>query len=157
MVPREPGAVTAVEAPEEGYVALPRYDVQAAAGAGAVVEAEQAVDWIHFKQDWLRRTLGVAPQHLAIIEAVGDSMAPSIEDGDLLLVDLSQPRLRGDGIYVIAVDQALLVKRVAIKLAGGLVISSDNEQYHATRQEIGRDELDRVRIVGRVVWVGGRI
>lgn len=139
------------------YVALPRYDVQAAAGAGQLVESEQVVDWIHFQRDWIRRTLGVSPAQLTIIEAVGDSMAPTIDDGDLLLVDVGDPKLRGDGIYVIAVDDALLVKRLAIKLAGGLVISSDNPRYHTTSQEIGREDLNRVRIVGRVVWVGGRM
>lgn len=141
----------------EGYVALPRYDVRAAAGGGALVEQEQVVDWIYFKQDWLRNTLGLGPQRLAIIEAVGDSMAPSINDGDLLLVDVGEPPLRGDGIYVIAVDDVLLVKRIAITLGGGLVISSDNPQYHATSQEVDRDSLGEVRIIGRVVWVGGRI
>lgn len=141
----------------EDYVALPRYDVRAAAGLGAVVEQEQVVDWIYFKRDWLRRTLGVSPSELAIIEAVGDSMAPTIDDGDLLLVDVGEPKLRGEGIYVIAVDDALIVKRIAIKLGGGLVISSDNPHYHGTRQELGRGELEFLRIIGRVVWVGGRI
>lgn len=146
-----------VDAPSDGYVALPRYDVRAGAGTGAIVEQEQLVDWIYFKQEWLRRTLGISPQQLGIIEAVGDSMSPAISDGDLLLVDVGEPQLRGDGVYVIAVDDVLLVKRIAIQLSGGLVISSDNPQYQATRQEIMRDDLDRVRLVGRVVWVGGRL
>lgn len=141
----------------DDYIALPRYDVRAAAGGGAIVEAEPVVDWIYFKRDWLRRTLGVSPSELAIIEAVGDSMAPTIDDGDLLLVDVGEPKLRGEGIYVIAVDDALVVKRIAIKLGGGLVISSDNPHYHATHQELTRSELEFLRIIGRVVWVGGRI
>ena len=49
------------------------------------------------------------------------------------------------------------VKRIAIKLGGGLVISSDNPHYHATHQELTRSELEFLRIIGRVVWVGGRI
>lgn len=149
-----------LRSPGEEYVALPRYDVQAAAGPGAITEAERVVDWIYFKKDWLRRTLGVAPQHLAVIEAVGDSMVPTIDDGDLLIVDLSQPKLNGDGIYVLSVDDslaAIMVKRIEITPRGGLIISSDNARAGYGRYEIAPGELDQVRIVGRVVWVGGRI
>lgn len=157
MTPQQRQEPSATGEPGEDYVALPRYEVQAAAGAGQLVETEQVVDWIHFRRDWLRRTLGVEPAHLSVIEAVGDSMTPTIDDGDLLLVDTGMPPLRGEGIYVLAVDDALIVKRVAIKPAGGLVISSDNSRYHATSLEISREELDRIRLVGRVVWVGSRL
>lgn len=141
--------------PGAGYVALPRYDVRAAAGAGEVVQTEEVVDWIHFQQEWLRRTLGVNPQRLVIIEAVGDSMFPTISSGDLLLVDVSEPKLRGEAVYVIADQDALVVKRVIMPGDGSLVLSSDNERYG--KMEIERDELERVRIVGRVVWTGGRV
>lgn len=136
---------------------MPRYEVTAAAGAGELVQGEEIVDWISFSREWLRRTFGRSPTQLVIITAVGDSMAPTIEDGDLLLLDVSEPKLKGEGIYVLGVDEALLVKRVAIRPGGGLVIASDNERYAYTRQEVSRYELDSVRIVGRVVWVGGRI
>lgn len=141
--------------PGEGYVALPRYDVRAAAGAGEIVQAEEVVDWIHFQRDWLRRTLGVNPRMLVIIEAVGDSMFPTISSGDLLLVDVSEPKLRGEALYVIANDDALMVKRVIMPGDGRLVLASDNERYG--KLEIARDEMERVRIVGRVVWTGGRV
>lgn len=142
---------------ESGFVALPRYDVQAAAGAGQLVETEHVVDWIHFRRDWLRRVLGVNPAQLSIIEAVGDSMNPTIADGDLLLIDTGEPKLRGNGIYALSVEGVLLVKRVDIKLTGGLLISSDNPRYHGSSQELAREDLERVRIAGRVVWVGSRL
>lgn len=134
----------------KGYLALPRYSVRAAAGSG-----EELVDWIYFEQEWLRRTLGVNPRELVIIEAIGDSMFPTIASGDLLLVDVSEPKLRGEAMYVLAFDDAVVVKRVMMPGKGRLILTSDNERYGST--EIARDELDRVRVVGRVVWAGGRI
>lgn len=146
--------------PGEGYVALPRYDVRAAAGVGVPVLTEEVVDSIYFKADWLRRTLGVNPAQLALIEAVGDSMAPGIEDGDLLMVDVGRPTLKGDGVYVLAMDDTmtgLMVKRVELTPQGGLVISSDNQRAGYGRYSIAPGELSSIRIVGRVVWVGGPV
>lgn len=160
--PRRGGALVPTELSElsEGYVALPRYGTpQTAAGAGLQVTREEVVDWVYFKAEWLHRTLGVSPHELAIIEAVGDSMAPTIQDGDLLIVDLTSPKFRSDGIYVIAPGgelDALSVKRVSVGPLGSMIVSSDNQAY-GRRDEIPREELEAVRIVGRVVWAGGRI
>ena len=152
--------VEAVSAPTSAdYVALPRYEVQAAAGVGLPVLSEEVVDWIHFEADWLRRTMGLDPRQLALIEAVGDSMAPTIEDGDLLMVDVSPPVLRGEGVYVLALSDdlnALMVKRIAMKPRGGLTITSDNGRYGG-KYDIEPSEVETLRVVGRVVWVAGRL
>ncbi len=145
---------------EEGeeYVALPRYDVAAAAGAGAVVDTEEILGLMLFRKGWLRNTLGLTPQQLALIEAVGDSMSPTIQDGDILLLDTSEPKLRGDGIYVLGEGEMLLVKRVTIRLGGrGISVTSDNDEYAGGNLELAAEELGDIRIIGRVVWVGGRI
>lgn len=161
MQKRERRATIVADAPPgDGYIALPRYDVQASAGVGTPVLSEEVVDWVYFKADWLRRTLGLNPAQLTLIEAVGDSMAPGIEDGDLLLVDVNQPALKGDGVYVLAMDDTLaglMVKRVELTPHGGLVISSDNTRAGYGRYEIRPGDLEAIRLVGRVVWVGGRI
>lgn len=143
----------------EGHVALPRFDVRASAGVGVPVMSEEVVEWVYFKADWLRRTLGLSPANLALIEAVGDSMSPTVGDGDLLLVDVSQPVLRGEGVYVLAMEdfEALVVKRVEIDPGGSVIISSDNKRRYPARYEYSREQLNSLRIVGRVVWVGGRI
>src|SRR3546814_2525614 len=62
---------------------------------------------------WLRG-LGADPRALSIIRVAGDSMAPTLIDGDDILVDGGDAagRLR-DGIYVLRMDDALMVKRIA--------------------------------------------
>lgn len=152
-----PDPVHPSSVPDGDFVALPRYSVQAAAGQGDLVEGEHVLNYVHFRRDWLRRTLGVNPASLVLLEAAGDSMADTIKNGDLLIVDASDPRFRGDGIYVVSVDDMLMVKRVGLRLTGGVRISSDNPRYPEVL-EIGRDEASRrVRFVGRVVWKGGEI
>jgi phage repressor protein C with HTH and peptisase S24 domain len=140
------------------FVALPRYDLQAAAGTpGRVAEPEHIIDYIYFRRDWLRSTLSVNPAALAILVAEGDSMADTIRPGDSLIIDAGDPKFRGDGVYILNVDDALMVKRVAARLAGGFRITSDNSKYSEVL-DVGRDEIGhRVRLIGKVLWVGGPI
>ena len=59
------------------------------------------------------------PDRLSIIRVDGDSMAPTLNAGDDILVDLGDcvDRLR-DGIYVLRADDVLVVKRLALHPAG---------------------------------------
>jgi phage repressor protein C with HTH and peptisase S24 domain len=136
-------------------VPVPRLDVGAAAGAGAFDGDELGEAHIAFDPAWLRRVARGAPDQLSIIRVSGDSMAPSLGDGDDILVDRGDgaARLR-DGIYVLRIDGALVVKRVAVNPAARtLSIRSDNPAYP------GWPDCDpaAIDIVGRVVWTGRRV
>jgi phage repressor protein C with HTH and peptisase S24 domain len=132
-----------------------RLDVGAAAGAGAFDGTERADSHIAFDPVWLRQLARGAPDQLSIIRVQGDSMAPTLGDGDDILVDRSDgsERLR-DGVYVLKMDDALVVKRLALSPAAPtLTIRSDNPAYPSW------PDCDRaaIEIVGRVVWAGRRI
>lgn len=137
---------------ETNYVYVPRYDIQASAGGGSVIHDEAIVDHLAFRSDWVRQTLGLDPAHLALIDVRGDSMSPTIEGGDLLLLDTRLGTAKSEGVFVINLNGSLLVKRVRIKLSGVVEIVSDNPNYGS--ETISGDELDRLAIVGRVVWHG---
>ena len=140
---------------EGEYVLVPRYDVRASAGGGAVVHSEQVVDHLAFKADWVRNRLGINPAHLLLLEAVGDSMEPTISDGDLLLVSTNEPRIRDNAIYALNVSGDLMVKRVQKRLDGTLVVSSDNPRYRP--EEVAPRDSDILRVIGQVLWHGGLI
>lgn len=142
-------------APGRGLVPVPWLDIGASAGAGAYDGDERAAAHIAFDPAWLRRIGRGAPDQLSIIGVAGDSMAPTLADGDDILVDRGDgaARLR-DGIYVLRIDEALVVKRVAVNPAARtLSVRSDNPAYP------GWPDCDpgAVDIVGRVVWAGRRI
>ncbi|HEY1505743.1 MAG TPA: helix-turn-helix transcriptional regulator [Stellaceae bacterium] len=132
---------------------LPRYDVQAGAGAGVVVHAEPIVDFIAFDTSWLRQTLNVDPKRAAVITAIGDSMYPTIASGDLLIVDLSVDRVLDNAIYALRFGDALSVKRVQLRPSGGLRIISDNTKY--APDELGPDAVADLHVIGRIIWHGG--
>ncbi|MDX2210377.1 MAG: S24 family peptidase [Sphingopyxis sp.] len=133
---------------------VPQLAVGASAGAGATVDGEGVEAGFAFDPRWLRR-LGADTRALSIIAVEGDSMAPTLNDGDDILVDGADAaaRLR-DGIYVLRMDDALMVKRVArLPVAGRIAVLSDNRDYPSWPDLAA----DAVSLVGRVVWTGRRV
>ena len=136
----------------DGIVEIPILDIQASAGFGAVAASENAQTRFGFDEHWLRSLTSAKSASLSIVRVMGDSMEPTLNEGDEVLVDASDhaSRLR-DGIYVLRADDTLVVKRVAIKPGGNqITIASDNPAY-PTWHDMERSE---VHVVGRVIWFG---
>ena len=137
-----PGTATAAGA------RIRRLDIVASAGPGALAEDDRAQGSEYFDPRLLV-SLGVHIDRSAALRAQGDSMAPTIEDGDLMLVDESDRRVTARaGIFVIRIDGALMVKRVA-RAGDGLKITSDNPEFPVMLPR----RPDGVDVVGRVVWL----
>jgi hypothetical protein len=138
-----------------GLWPVPRLDVGASAGPGALAGDERADSHIAFEPAWLKRVARGAPDQLSIIRVRGDSMAPTLDHGDDILVDRGDGvETVRDGVYVLRMDDALVVKRLAVNPAvRTLTIRSDNPAYPAWPD----CDPAAVEIVGRVVWVGRRI
>lgn len=134
-------------------VSVPSYEVDAAAGAGVWIDAENINDYWYVPKTWLRQERLVHAE-LCIINTVGDSMAPNINHGDRLLVKTNIDReVALSGVYVINLDGCLRVKRLEFTLYPvGYRITSDNELY--PEEFIPANELDkRLNIIGEVVRV----
>ena len=136
-------------------ILVPRLDVGASAGPGAVPGDEPAVSRLAFHAGWLRELAGGSPAGLSIIRVEGDSMAPTLGNGDDILVDRADAadRLR-DGIYVLRVDDTLIVKRLAMHPARRrFTIRSDNPAY----PDWSDCDPAAIEVIGRVVWAGRRV
>ena len=134
------------------FVQVPMLNVEASAGHGALAGLEAKWAQFGFDETWLRRLSISKATSLSIIRVQGDSMEETLHDGDEVMVDLGdgQARLR-DGIYVLRMDGALNVKRLAIEPQGRRVsVLSDNPAYPSWRG-LERRTID---IVGRVRWFG---
>ena len=137
----------------KGLHMVPKLAVGASAGAGALTDREALAGQIGFDEKWLK-TLSADPAKLSLIRVVGDSMAPTLIDGDDIMVDggAATARLR-DGIHVIRMDDVLMVKRLARGTAGRISVLSDNAAYPNWSDVDG----GAVAIIGRVVWTGRRL
>jgi len=139
----------------EGLVSINRHPVAVSAGPGSIVTEELGKPYFAFDERWLKSLTASQPGDLSLVRVEGDSMAPTLNAGDDILVDLGDgpDRLR-DGIYVLRVDDALVVKRIAVNPVGRrLTVQSDNPAY-PDWPDCG---LEDVNPIGRVIWSGRRI
>lgn len=105
---------------------------------------------------WVQQCIpNTATRALRFIHGRGDSMTPTIADGDIVLVDTTQRDPAAmDGVYVLRAADALYIKRVYKNLRGKLEVSSDNPAIKTVDVLDGTHEVD---VLGRVIWVwGGR-
>lgn len=139
-VPREEGG-------EYAYVAR----VDAAVGAGQAYElvTEEVKGLYAFRRDWLARKGN--PENMRLVTVYGDSMSPTLEDGDIVLVDLSRRRIVPGGIYAIRIEDGLMVKRLHPLPGGRIRIISDNPSYAPIEVDPGREDFE---VIGKVLWAG---
>ena len=139
----------------DGLLSVKRHPVAVSAGPGAVVSEELGRPYFGFDERWLKALTPSGPERLSIVRVDGDSMAPTLTAGDDILVDLgdSGDRLR-DGIYVLRVDDSVVVKRIALNPMGRRVtVQSDNPAY-SDWPDLSIEELN---CIGRVIWAGRKV
>jgi phage repressor protein C with HTH and peptisase S24 domain len=112
----------------------------------------QFVDYLKFSPSWIQRLLGTELHDLILVEVTSDSMSPGINEGDVVLADVRDRNFRSDGVYLLRNGGELAVKRLQRCPAGLVLIGNDNPAY----ESISVPE-EKIEVVGRVRWVGGRI
>jgi len=146
------------------FALLPRRPDAAATGAGLIsppvmvppaMVLPAMVEYMAFRHDWIAANLNVDPEALALEIAIGDSMMPTIRNGDTLFIDTSDKRFCTSGIYVLAVEGQRLVKRVQRKLDGSVRLISDNPSYEP--EVLPPDYAEQIAVVGRLIWRAGAV
>lgn len=149
--PGEEKSIKSAEQPwRNDWIGILRLPLSASAGPGAFADEEEPFGAFGVTPQWLREQ-GLDPAMLSAIAVAGDSMDPTLRDGDEILVDRT-PRPPRDGIHVVRVDGALLVKRLETGRPGLVVLRSDNKAYDPI--ELPPAEIE---VIGRVVWKSGRL
>lgn len=140
----------------------------------------EGVDYLALKTEWIKSLPGSpSPSHLLLSKMIGDGMSPTIDDGDLVLIN-GKDRAMRDGIFGIipewligAARYRVIVRRVMDRGDGTFRLLSDNKSYptepsdehsfrlDARQPSIAIGERDgkelNFGIVGRVIWSGGLI
>ena len=138
----------------DNLVPVRRVPVRAAAGAGAIPLEEARRPYFAFDERWLKALTPTPSDKLTIIRVAGDSMAPTLRAGDDILLDPADCGDLRDGVYVLRVDDSLVVKRLALNPVGGRVtVQSDNPAY-SDWPDCG---INEIHCIGRVIWAGRRI
>ena len=140
----------------DNFAFIPQYTAKAAAGLGHENPHVESVNTLAFKREWLRAK-GLNSKHLIAISADGDSMWPTINDHDVLLLDTSNTEPADRQIFVLtSSDKGTIVKRLIKTAMGGWIIRSDNDDCDDYADVmLARSEVNEHRIIGKVVWRGG--
>ena len=137
-------------------VFIPHVDLKVSAGYGSIIdEINMTQDFMAFAKTWIIKNTHVSSDSLVLFTVSGDSMdcpTSQIKDGCLILVDKSVADFKNDGVYVIALGDALYVKRLQMLPGRKLKVKSDNLNYDPFEVSL---EADDFHIVGKVVWAGG--
>lgn len=141
------------EAP--AFAMIPQYTAKAAAGAGHdnIFVEERAS--LAFKQDWLRAKQA-RPGNLMVIYVTGDSMCPTICDGDVILVDRSRRDPAHNKLFLLmSKEEGLAVKRLML-IEDQWVIRSDSlDRKQYPDRYLPQGERFEIDIQGQVLWRGG--
>ncbi|MCE5265696.1 MAG: helix-turn-helix transcriptional regulator [Deltaproteobacteria bacterium] len=141
-----PQPVTQPGFPAHEFVLIRQVSGRISAGNGLL--PDDSIDMLAaFRRKWIKKK-GGNPERMSLIAVEGDSMEPTFLSGDLVLVDHGRNTIpaRG-GIYAIAIDDEIMIKRVQPVSPEKLLVISDNKQYPPF--EIGRNQ---VQINGKVIW-----
>ncbi len=136
---------------------IPYYDMAATGVNGAPTHETAPCSHLAFGRSWLLREVSIETEHLMALRAEGESMAPVIHPGDVLLVDRRDHLAQREGIYVLSLDTVLLVKRLQHLPGRRLLVKSEHPAYEP--YELHRNEIEKgtAAIIGRVVWSGHRL
>lgn len=146
-----PSAATVAE--QLDAVLLPEVEVSYSMGGGADISDWPVVRQVPFSRDWLRTLTNSPASELMVARGEGDSMQPTILDGDLTIIDRAQKTMRQqDRIWAIAYAGFGMIKRLRALPDGSLQINSDNT---AVSPILATD--NEAFLIGRVVGVIRRI
>ena len=103
----------------------------------------------YFRTDWVQKKLKTQPENLRAIFIRGDEMSPTLQAGDMILVNITEKMPNPPGVFVLFDGMGMVIKRLEMIAKEKVRVLSDNGQYLPYERE-----LNEVNIVGRVVWLG---
>lgn len=140
-------------AAEHGIKFIEEVDLALGMGATYLQESPEVVGLVPFREDWLRDVSAGALDRLKVVRGRGDSMQPTILDGDIVLVDMGQRRIDDqDRIWALAYGELGVIRRVRVTPRGTWMLMPDNAVVRP--EEVTDGEA---AVIGRVIWIGRRM
>ena len=87
------------------------------------------------------------PDNLKLFCVSGDSMLPTLKDGDYIFADCSVQNFTGDGLYIISIGDRLTIRRIQQISPNDVSLISDNINYKSVNTSI-----KKLKIIGRIFY-----
>lgn len=151
------GGGTSGEIPsKEEYCLIPKFSVSGSCGSGSIIDNVDIKGGLVFSQSWIAAQ-GLNEESLVVISAVGDSMYPTIENDQVLLVDTNDKVIRSSKIYFLCIDGEHYIKRLINMITHWVVRSDNPDKQQYPDIEISSENMNLIQVEGRVVWRGGSL
>ena len=134
---------------EEDCITIDHIHINPSCGSGTIVLADADVTPVKIGREVIKNLWNSKPEDLKIFKACGDSMADTIEDGNILLVDTSKIDYRNGGIFLLTINNDWYIKRLRMRITGELDIISDNSKYPI--ETLTQNTAAELKIIGRVI------
>lgn len=132
-------------------IELEHIHINPSCGYGTIVIDEPDITPVKLGKKMIETILKVSdPNNLKTFTASGDSMEDTIDDGNILLVDIGRTDFNNGGIFVITINNDWFVKRLRKRLSGELDIISDNQSKYPIETYKPEDNIEIV-VKGRVI------
>jgi len=126
---------------------VPMAETQLSAGGGAFVLSEEIVGYYAFRKSWLSRVAS-STKNLVLMRVLGDSMSPTIQEDDTVLIDIGKKSIKEGMIYAIRFDSTVMIKRLTFRPGGKILIISDNRQEYEPYEA----EMKDLHIIGQIIF-----
>lgn len=133
--------------PTDQAVLIPMRDVSASAGPGAENGDEPVIGYMQFPEAFVR-SWGRSPARVEAIQARGDSMYPTIHDGQWVLIDRADRALVDGLVYGFRTPDGLRLKRFQKAIDGTPMLVSDNRDLYAV-ERLSPEDFNQLRVAGR--------
>jgi transcriptional regulator with XRE-family HTH domain len=148
-------APRSVRALEMGpYIYVPHFDITVSAGPGSFHNLESVIAMRPFDVGFIRGDLGIQHEEIAMCTVIGRSALPELKPRDTVMLDLRDRSVAQEGLHVVRLDDALMLKKLQRLPGKVLRVSSSNQEYEpfeiSTVEESQRD----FEVIGRVRWSG---
>lgn len=133
---------------DDGTVEITALDLTLSMGPGTHIDDWVESEPVKFDIGFLRAITRSPFNRLRLVRGIGDSMYPTLNGGDAIMIDTTQNSLsRQDGIYWISLHGAAGIKRLRTIARDRVLVVSDNPGVD--NQEVAAEDL---RIEGRAIW-----
>jgi len=150
---REITAAASTTVSGEVFKTVARYDAAGAAGNGMINFDGPPIDHLAFSKRWLEQN-GISAGDCILINVRGDSMEPSIYDGDLVMIDRRKTQIRSGRIYAFREGESLRIKRLELIPDAAIILRSDNPTYPPEHRVGPAMNTVSLGLIGEVVWSG---
>jgi SOS-response transcriptional repressor LexA len=123
-------------------------DIYASAGGGALNYDEKS-EFLELDEEIVNHLGGKqSVKYIKALNVLGDSMEPTLNDGDIVFMDTSSKNINRNGVYIVTTPMGLFIKRLQLRADGKVALVSDNSIY--TDEIVNSEDIE---VLGKVVGV----